>query len=117
MSDDRRLRTSAHPDPPTLLLVLTGELDGQEADPLVEEFTEALTTTSPDRVDLDASGLTFLDSGGLRALLTCRKAAERAGAELSIIATSEIAHQVLTISGLLQILNVQPGAPVKGSTH
>ncbi|GAA4606523.1 anti-anti-sigma factor [Actinoplanes octamycinicus] len=90
-------------------LILGGELDRVEADRLLAAIT-VLVREHPGRpIALDAGRLMFLDSGGVRALLGCQQFAEAAGSRLSIVAAGPIVHQVLEITGLLEIF----GSPVE----
>ena len=55
------------------LIALTGELDLHSSGVLGEAMDEVLAASpAPSAIDLDASGLSFADSAGLRALLLAR---------------------------------------------
>jgi anti-anti-sigma factor len=95
-----RLRILA--DPP--ILVLSGELDGVERARLLSAVTEMIHANPGAAVGIDATDVTFLDSGGLRALLICREHAKQAGSDLSIVAAGIIVRQVLEMTGLMEIL-------------
>ena len=85
---------------------LTGVLDGINADQLVDACTAVLGDPAAGCVELHVAGLAFLDSGGIRALLRCRKAAEHANRQLRLVDPSPPVRQVLTITGLLGFLRV-----------
>ncbi|BCJ39376.1 hypothetical protein GCM10010168_63760 [Actinoplanes ianthinogenes] len=92
-------------------LVLSGELDREEADKLLECVT-GLVREHPGRaIEVDAGTLLFLDSGGVRALLTCLELAEAAGCRLSIVAAGPVTYQVLRITGLLETFGSPVAAP------
>jgi anti-anti-sigma factor len=57
------------------------------------------------RVEIDLAGVTFLDSSGLRTLVTARRAADRDGCSLVLVDVSERARQVLEITGTLDWLS------------
>jgi anti-anti-sigma factor len=60
----------------------------------------------PKRVILDLGRVTFLDSAGIRALLTCRRLAVRHGSELESGRAHDNVRQVLTITSLLDVFNL-----------
>jgi stage II sporulation protein AA (anti-sigma F factor antagonist) len=93
---------------------LIGELDFDETERVQSAVAAAIERWAPAHVALDATGLTFLDSAGIRALLECRELAERAGAGLSVEGVSPIVHQVLSITELLEHLGVTVTAPTEG---
>ena len=60
--------------PPQLLL--SGEIDIASADALRNAGARAVDSLGPsDRLDVDLSGVTFIDSSGLGALVSIRNAA------------------------------------------
>jgi anti-sigma B factor antagonist len=77
----------------TVVLVLQGELDLTSA-PTFERELRAAESLAPTRLVIDLSGLEFMDSTGLRALLVAR---ERAGAE---------SHQLMLRRGPRQVQRV-----------
>jgi anti-anti-sigma factor len=90
---------------------LGGEFDRDVAAPLVTAISTAIQRDVPKAVRIDASALTFLDSGGIHALLNCQDAAVRAGASFSIDHAGPNVHRVLELTGLLALLNVTQDAP------
>jgi anti-anti-sigma factor len=73
-----------------VIVALNGELDLASAPELERELREA-EATNPSRVVIDLSGLGFMDSTGLQALLRTR---ERAGASTYELALRRGPHQV-----------------------
>lgn len=86
-----------------LLLVLVGELDPHTAPRLEAELASA--GTEP-RVVLDLAGVTFLDSAGVRAIVSAHERLSNAGGSLALRSPSPVAARVLEISGLDQHLDV-----------
>ncbi len=84
---------------------LSGELDMHSASVLTEEITRVLDR-SPTTIGIDARGLTFADSAGLRALLLARGDAEEQGASLSLTHVSEPLDRLLDMTGLREVLGV-----------
>lgn len=89
----------------TAQLELDGELDLYSSPRLTSIVDEVLEAT-PAGVEIDASGLTFADSAGLRAFLVARKDAEAAGVELRVTKVSEPLDRVLEMTGLREVLGV-----------
>jgi anti-anti-sigma factor len=105
------------PDGPTQVR-LTGELDGEETERLRAGFADLVQRHAPAPIHIDATGLTFLDSAGIRALLTCRRMAERAGSRMSMPRVHPSVLQVLQITGLLTVFDIdgQTGSPSQQPT-
>lgn len=70
-------------DGDAVIIVLQGELDLASAPDLERELKDA-EATSPNRVTIDLSGLGFMDSTGLQALLRARERAGSASYELTL---------------------------------
>jgi anti-anti-sigma factor len=84
-------------------LALVGELDGTEHPTLHRAIASVVHRHPGETVALDASGVTFLDSGGLRALLLCRDHVVDAGSELVVVTAGPVPYRVLEITGLLDM--------------
>jgi ABC-type transporter Mla MlaB component len=64
--------------------------------------------TAPDGVVLDATGLEFLDSSGLRVLLRGAKLAEDEGTAFRVVAPDPVVQRVLELSGAALALDLRP---------
>ena len=85
----RRLEAGSDP-----LVAITGDVDLRDAD----EVTAALVTAgmgATERVRLDLSGLFFLSSSGLRALILAQNDLAPHGRAIHIVAASHHARRVL----------------------
>ncbi len=80
---DPQVSFEVHKEPERTRLSVSGDLDLASA-PLLAERAVALVPEAPGQLVIDFSGVTFCDSAGIRALLTVRNAAERAGRELRL---------------------------------
>ena len=78
---------------------LRGELDLSTVEKVEEELRRI-----EDRADkllvLDLTGLTFLDSTGLRLMVTADQRARKAGRRLALVRGPETVHRVFTITKL-----------------
>jgi len=85
-------------------LALSGELDLAAA----YELETALSRLCGDgqQIELDLRGVTFMDSMGMRSLLTARDMCSEHGSELSVIA-GEGQRKMLEVTGLIEILPLQ----------
>ena len=61
------------------------------------------------RIEIDASGVRFLDAAGLGELVACRAVAATAGAQLILCGVIGKARELLRITGLDRALLRQPG--------
>lgn len=82
---------------------IAGELDMATA-PLVDEQTKQLQRQGATELCLDTSGVEFIDSSGLLALLTLADAVDRMGATLRPTGASSAVRRVVEITGLHQFI-------------
>jgi anti-sigma B factor antagonist len=94
------VRTEQHGE--TAVVVPTGELDLATAPALEEALGRAFESGSA-RVVLDLRELEFIDSSGLRTLLTARRKAEDAGARFSLVAGHRGLERTLEIAGVHKV--------------
>lgn len=91
----------------TSTIALVGELDPATAPQLDDAIEQVLTEENVERLVLDLSGLTFLDSSGLRVFVTAREAVTSRGGELSLRRPSANTQRLLDITGLGEIIAVE----------
>jgi anti-anti-sigma factor len=84
------------------IVTVSGEID-LETSP---ELGAVLASLDPPggEVDVDLAGVTYIDSTGLRALLTARDAAREGGGSLRVSATSSIVARLIEITGCQDLL-------------
>ena len=87
------VRTEQHGD--AAVVIPTGELD-------------LATAPALGRVVLDLRELEFIDSSGLRTLLTARRRAEEAGAQFSLVAGHRGLERTLEIAGVHKVFDWTP---------
>ncbi len=92
------------------VVVPVGELDLATAPALEAALARALETAAGRRVVLDLRELEFIDSSGLRTLLTARKQAEDAGAGFSLVAGHRGLERTLEIAGVHGVFTWTPAA-------
>lgn len=92
------VRAEQRPD--HLRVLVSGELDLYREAELRSCVDALLTDRTPERLVLDVCGLQFLDSTGLRALLTCRDRARSAGVPLTLAVTAGPVTRLLDVAGV-----------------
>jgi anti-sigma B factor antagonist len=88
-------------------LALAGELDGSTAPFLMNQFVDLNAVHSGDMV-LDIAQLTFIDSTGLSVFVSQHKKLKAQGRRLVIFAPSSMARQLFDITGLGDVLSIEP---------
>jgi anti-sigma B factor antagonist len=88
---------------PRQTLVLAGELDLATA-PELERMTELSCADGAGELVLDLSGLSFIDSTGLRAILMAREQCEEHGCELFLTPGPPAVQRLFELTGLLERL-------------
>jgi anti-anti-sigma factor len=86
-------------------LMISGEIDGDTAAQLVAATEETLACHRASQVIIDLAAVTFLDSAGLRTLLTAQRVASEHGTALRIDNAGGAVLRVLEVTGLLAILD------------
>lgn len=79
-------------------LTAAGEIDVATAPEIEERLLAAIAGGS--EVTLDLAGVTFIDSSGLRALVTARQAAADAGLAFRLAGRSAAVDRLLQVTGL-----------------
>jgi anti-sigma B factor antagonist len=90
----------------TVTVTASGELDLTSAPELIIVLREAIRTHGPSRVDLDLTGVTFMDSMGLQVLVAANT---DVGGGLRIIGTSPVVFRLLQLTGVLEEFGLSPG--------
>jgi anti-anti-sigma factor len=83
-------------------LAIVGEIDAHTA----PEITTVVAGTDADSLEIDLSGVDFVDSSGLRALIEAHQLFESSGRSLMLVRPSPIVARLFDISGVGDYLNV-----------
>jgi anti-sigma B factor antagonist len=97
-------------------LALSGELDLASA-PLLEETLNDLAGEAMSAVVLDLSGLSFMDSTGVRATLDARELFEGRGCRFSLIPGPAQVQRLFQLTGLLDVLPFAPDGDTDGAAR
>lgn len=88
---------AVRPDGDEVTVAPTGDLDIATADALDREVRE-LRTSGFDRVVIDLRDVTFIDSSGLRVLLSLRNDAKRDGHHLELVPAARQAQRIFSLT-------------------
>jgi stage II sporulation protein AA (anti-sigma F factor antagonist) len=103
VTEDAPLSVVATVDDGVARVTLQGELDLDRAGAVAAQLAD-LAGQGATSVVVDASGLNFIDSSGLRALLSAREQLEAAGASLQLTDLSPAVERVLEMTGTRTLL-------------
>jgi anti-sigma B factor antagonist len=91
----------------TTTLALLGEVDVLTVDQVRVALDEALAVR-PREIVVDLRDLAFIDSTGLGALISGFQRARDAGIGFRLAHPSRAVHQILVLSGLLEVVELTP---------
>ncbi|HEY7659847.1 MAG TPA: STAS domain-containing protein [Actinomycetota bacterium] len=90
---------------PWTIVALEGELD-LHTSPEVRDHVLGLIRDGADRVALEMSKVTFMDSSTLGALITCMKRAKERGGTVVLVGVEGSPLKVLNLTGLDRVFEV-----------
>jgi stage II sporulation protein AA (anti-sigma F factor antagonist) len=103
---DDGVRIDAFHSEGVLTLSVRGEIDMASAPRLHGVLERSIARTK--RLSLDLSGVSFMDSSGVNLLLRAAVASRDLGGSLSVVAASRQVRQVLQISGVAEVVGLEP---------
>lgn len=92
------------------VVVVAGELDHDNQEPLREALAEALALGA-ERTVVDCAGMTFCDSTGLNILLQGRLDAREAGSTVELAALRPVVARMFDITGAKTVFTVHTELP------
>jgi anti-anti-sigma factor len=92
---------------PATIVAITGSVDGLTAGPLMERLSEEVKSGKT-RLVLDFSGVDYVSSAGLRALLATMKDARQKSGDVRLAGVRPEVSRVLELSGFTSILKLFP---------
>lgn len=100
------LDVDVHQGESAVRLVVRGDLDYGSADRLRLAAADVVGAMA---LELDLSGVPYMDSTGIAALLGIHSARERAGGALHVVAASPQVERLLRITGIDRVLRAEAG--------
>jgi anti-sigma B factor antagonist len=101
------LSVSIRQDAERVIVVPVGELDLASVDILAAHLAAA-TDGNAARIEVDLSGVTFVDSVGIHALLKGRRLAEAGGKDYAVNGADGLVREVLELTGVWHHLTGLP---------
>jgi anti-anti-sigma factor len=100
---DDEFHVSANPNRAGVLVVtVSGELDTATRDRLTSAV--AASAKGARECVIDLSGVTFIDAGGIRGLLTCQRHIHHPGATVTLVGVGGEVGRVLRLAGVDEVL-------------
>jgi anti-sigma B factor antagonist len=93
--------------PGAVEIFLSGDIDVSNASLVLDQVRQALAT-EPDAVILDASGVTFMSSSGVSALLASDRWCKDAAVPLVLRAPSRQVIRLLQLTATMALFDVRP---------
>ena len=90
-----------------LAITLSGEIDHHGARDMMTQLSEAIASRTPARLELDLSGVTFMDSSGIAVLLRAQRQMARHGGELRAVNIPAQARRVLDAAGVGRLITLE----------
>jgi anti-sigma B factor antagonist len=100
---------SALADDGAATVTVRGEIDFGNSDELADCLRAAVADWSPEVVQVDLAGASFIDSTGLGALIDGYRAAGEAGARFLVVNPTQRFRRVLTVTGLNELFGLNDG--------
>ena len=91
----------------TLIAVYTGELDHHAARAAIEQTEDLLVLFPCEKLVLDLSELTFMDSSGIALLIRARQRMQELGGTADVCGAAAQARRVLDAAGLQRYLTIR----------
>lgn len=85
---------------------ITGEIDHHRAGELMGQLESQLDLESPRQVELDMSGVTFMDSSGIALLMRIYRSLNLTGGKLQVVQVPPQPGKVLKAAGLDRIFSI-----------
>lgn len=104
------LEIAAQLEPGHTTMIVQGEIDMETAPQLRDALADCLSTGRP-CIYLDLTGVSFIDSSGLHALLAAQRRARSLGGDLVVTKRSHQVDRLIAIAGVSFLAQSQPPIP------
>jgi anti-anti-sigma factor len=83
-----------------------GEIDLTTVDTLIDTLDNVLRQERPTHIDVNLADVTFMDSSGINALMTCRAEASRSGCRITVSHPQPVVRRLFAVTGLLPAFGI-----------
>lgn len=90
----------------TAIAMLSGEIDHHSARSLRTEIDKFVITMQPEKLAMDFTGITFMDSSGIGLIIGRYKLLKECGGQLEIRGPQPYIRRVLKLSGIERIVKI-----------
>ena len=90
----------------TAIAMLSGEIDHHTARSLRTEIDKFVITMQPEKLAMDFTGITFMDSSGIGLIIGRYKLLKECGGQLEIRGPQPYIRRVLKLSGIERIVKI-----------
>lgn len=90
-----------------VVVEVAGELDGLTAPLLLDPLLDVIEAQGNHNIAIDVGGVPFMDSSGLRSLVTVHSLLEKRRGALVVRRPAPTVRRMLEITGMYDVLNVQ----------
>lgn len=104
------LEIASQLEPGHTTMIVQGEIDMETAPQLRHALADCLSTDRP-CIYLDLTGVSFIDSSGLHALLAAQRRARSLGGDLVVTKRSHQVDRLIAIAGVPFLAQSQPPTP------
>lgn len=113
MASGTSLTVTVHRAESSLIVTAVGEIDLSSAPRLEQALAQGVADAAPpDIVVVDLSGVTFLDSTGLRVLVTAYEQCQEHGTPMGVLDPTAPVRRIMELTGLADRLVLNgPGHP------
>jgi anti-sigma B factor antagonist len=102
------LTIESRQEPDRTVVIIAGELDAMTGPDLAAQLDELLDTATMTGIDLDLADLVFIDSSGIRALVTIQQRASEHGRQLRLLDVNDRVLRLLTATNLDKLFTIHP---------
>ena len=87
--------------------LISGEVDHHGAGEIMAALDREIDAVLPSRLELDLSGVTFMDSSGIGLVMGRYRNLKKTGSELCITETSEQIYRVMKLAGIERLAKLE----------
>ncbi len=91
----------------TARIILSGDIDYSTQEKNLKEYNKALNAKNIKQIQVDLANVTFLDSSGIRALLSLQVKAGKKGISMLLLNCNNLIREIFEIGGFDKMFTMQ----------